>query len=191
MRKLVISIVVSVDGYINGPGGEFIAPDWSPDLDRWTARMIERFDTLIYGRTAWEKMAEFWPQAGRDETLPEPTRALAAFMNGSRKIVFSHTLHDVSAWENSERAEAAFDKVIAQEKRRAGKDMVIFAGASMAQTALRHAAVDELWLLTLPELFGHGTRLFDGHNLRRRLTLLEVEEMDTGAVLSRYSIESS
>lgn len=190
MRKLVISIVVSLDGYINGPGGEFIAPDWSPDLDRWTGRMIDRFDTLIYGRTAWEKMAEFWPQAGRDETLPEPTRALAAFMNGSRKILFSRTLNDASAWENSERADGTFGEVMARERKRDGKDMVIFAGASMAQTALRADAVDELWLLTLPELFGHGTRLFEGHNLRRKLSLLEVENMDTGAVLTRYSIES-
>lgn len=191
MRKLVISIVLSLDGYINGPGGEFIAPEWSSDLDRWTGRMIERFDTLIYGRTAWEKMAEFWPQAGRDETLPEPTRALAAFMNGSRKILFSRTLTDTSAWENSARADGNFGEVVAREKEREGKDLVIFAGASMAQTALRNDAVDEFWILTLPELFGHGTRLFEGHNLRRKLSLLDVEGMDTGAVLTRYRVKPS
>lgn len=188
MRQLVISIVLSLDGYINGPGGEFIAPEWSADLDRWTARMTERFDTLVYGRTAWEKMAEFWPDAALDGSLPEPTRHLARFMNDSRKILFSRTLSDTSAWGNTRKAEGAFGDVIAREKQHDGKDMVIFAGASMAQTALRADAVDEIWILTVPDLFGHGTRLFEGHNLRRRLRLLEVERMDTGAVLTRYAI---
>ncbi len=32
-RACVLSMVVSVDGYINGPGGEFIPPAWSADLD--------------------------------------------------------------------------------------------------------------------------------------------------------------
>ena len=63
MRKLVLSMVVSVDGYINGVGGEFIPPQWSADLDRWTGTMIERFDTLLYGRSSWQEMAAFWPAA--------------------------------------------------------------------------------------------------------------------------------
>lgn len=181
-------MVVSVDGYINGSGGEFIAPEWSADLDGWTARSIERFDTLVYGRTSWEKMAEFWPQAGADTSLPEPTQRLATFMNGSRKIVFSRTLENASGWENSTIAAEPVSETISREKAQPGKDIVVFAGASMAQSFLRADCVDELWLLTLPELFGHGARLFDGHILRSKLDLLEVDRMDTGAVFTRYSV---
>lgn len=190
MRKLVISLVISVDGYINGPGGEFIGPEWSADLDGWNERMFARFDTLIYGRTSWEKMSEFWPNAGCDKTLPEPMQRLAVFMNDSRKIVFSRTLQDVSAWQNSEHAAELVREVIDREKQRPGKDMVVFAGASMAQSAMRVAQVDEIWLLTVPELFGHGTRLFDGHNLRSRLNLLEEARMDTGAIFTRYAVSN-
>lgn len=188
MRKLAISLVVSLDGYINGPAGEFIAPDWSSDMDDWNARMIARFDTLIYGRTSWEKMAEFWPAAGRDESLPAPTRRLAAFMNNNPKIVFSRTLRDASAWANSTVTDEPVLDVIAQEKSRAGKDMVVFAGANMAQSALRAGCVDEIWLLTLPQLFGHGTRLFEGHNLRSKLDLLEEARLDTGAIFTRHAV---
>ena len=187
MRKLIVSMFQSLDGYICGPGGEFIGPEWSADLGGWTDRMIERFDTLIYGRTSWEKMAEFWPQAGSNMDLPEPTKRLATFMNESRKILFSRTLPDWSAWANTERAEDPLEDVIAREKARAGKDMVIFAGASMVQSALRANCVDEIWLLTLPQLFGHGSRLFEGHDLRRTLRLLELQQMDTGAVLTRHA----
>jgi dihydrofolate reductase len=190
VRKLVISLVVSVDGYINGPGGELIAPEWSADLDGWNERMFARFDTLIYGRTSWEKMSEFWPAAGRNETLPPPMRRLAAFMNDSRKVVFSRTLQDVSTWQNSELAAGPARAVIDSEKQRPGKDVVVFAGANMAQSAMRAGQVDEIWLLTIPELFGHGTRLFEGHNLRSRLVLLEEARMDTGAIFTRYSVSN-
>jgi dihydrofolate reductase len=66
--------------------------------------------------------------------------------------------------------------------------MVIFAGARFAQTALAAGVVDALSILVVPELFGHGTRLFEGHALRRRLTLIGTRSMDTGAVLVRYDV---
>ncbi|WP_428640764.1 dihydrofolate reductase family protein [Roseibium sp.] len=188
MRKLVVSMFQSLDGFINAAGGEFIGPEWSNDLDAWTARMPLAFDTLLYGRTSWEKMAEFWPGTDTNDEMPEPTRQLGRFMNKSRKIVFSRTLQDTSAWENSELAAAPLEEVIRQEKQKDGKDMVIFSGAITAQSALRSGLVDEIWLLTLPELFGYGTRLFDGHGLRATLQLQEVCQMDTGAVLTRYAV---
>lgn len=189
MRKLVLSMVVSVDGYTSGPGGEFIPPDWSSDLDRWTFDMIDRFDTLLYGRAAWQEMAAFWPRAERDPETPEPQRKLAVFMNGARKIVFSRSLTDAGAWANSVIADTGVAEVVDREKAKQGKDMVIFAGAKFAQTALQADVVDEVWLLTIPRLFGHGARLFEGHGLRRVLRLTELRAMDTGAVLTRYVLD--
>jgi dihydrofolate reductase len=181
-------MVLSVDGYINGPGGEFIPPAWSSDLDAWTDEMPRRYDTLLYGRSAWVEMSRYWPRAEVDPATPAPARELARFMNAARKIVFSRTLTDASAWANSEVADADVATVVAREKSRSGKDMVIFAGARFAQSALSAGMVDALSILVVPELFGHGTRLFEGHALRRRLTLTETREMDTGAVLLRYGV---
>ena len=187
-RACVLSIVVSVDGYINGPGGEFIAPAWSADLDAWTASHAARYDTMLFGRAAWESMADYWPTAEADPETPPAARDLARFMNGTRKIVFSRTLQDSGKWARSEVADADVATLVAREKARTGKDMVIFAGARFAQTALAAGVVDELSLLVIPELFGHGTRLFEGHGLRRNLELVEARVMDTGAVLQRYRV---
>ena len=186
MRKLVLSMVQSVDGYINGPGHEPLIPEWSADLDQWTFDMIERFDTLLYGRAAWQEMAAFWPDAETNPDTPEPQRKLARFMNGSRKIVFSRTLGDAKAWANSELANNSIGNIVGGLRENPGKDMVIFAGAAFAQEAMRADLIDELWLLTVPLLFGHGTRLFEGHALRSDLTLSEARRMDTGAVSTRY-----
>ena len=184
----VLSMVVSVDGYINGPGGEFISPAWSADLDAWTASHAARYDTMLFGRAAWESLADYWPSAETDPETPPAARDLARFMNGSHKIVFSRTLQDAARWANSEIADTDVATVVAREKAQTGKDMVIFAGARFAQTALAAGVVDELSLLVIPELFGHGTRLFEGHALRRHLALVEARSMDTGAVLQRYRV---
>jgi dihydrofolate reductase len=190
MRKLVLSMVVSIDGYVEGVGGEFIPPNWSSDLDRWTFDMIDRFDTLLYGRIAWEMMARFWPDAELAEQRPEPQRALARFMNGSRKIVFSRQMSDASAWANSEIGRQPLADVVRDERNKPGKDLVIFAGARFAQSAIRLGLVDEYWLLTVPQLFGGGARLFESHAHSASLRLSEVRRMDTGAVLTRYIAES-
>lgn len=71
-----------------------------------------------------------------------------------------------------------------------GMDMVIVAGARLAQTALATDAIAKLSLLVIPELFGHGTRLFEGHALRRNLARVEAQTLDTGAVLLRYKVSS-
>lgn len=186
MRKLALSMFTSVDGFINGPGRTFIGPEWSADLDAWTADMVERFDTLVYGRRAWQDMAAYWPGAPMDGSVTPAQRDLARFMNGSRKIVFSRTLRDAAAWANSEVAAGEVADVLAREKEREGKDLVVFAGAVLAQAAVRTGLVDEYWLLTIPQLFGGGARLFADDGIRTDLRLTEVRRMDTGAVLTRY-----
>lgn len=187
MRNLVLSMFITVDGYVEGPGGEFISPEWSAELDSWTIDMIDRFDTLLYGRVAWQGMASYWPQAELDPETPEPQRRLARSMNSARKIVFSRSLQNVSAWANSEVAAESLSHTIAAEKQRVGKDMVIFAGAKFVGTAIRERLVDEYWLLMIPMLFGSGARLFDAGGASQKLNLLEARPMDTGAILHRYA----
>lgn len=186
MRKLVLSMFTSVDGFINAPGGAFIGPEWSADLDRWTSEMVDRFDTLVYGRVAWQDMAAYWPGAPTDASVAPAQRDLARFMNASRKIVFSRTLRDAAAWANSELATGDAGAVLAREKEREGRDLVVFAGADFAQSVVRTGMVDEYWLLTMPMLFGAGSRLFADDGIRTELRLSEVRQMDTGAVLTRY-----
>jgi len=124
MRKLVLSMVLSVDGYANALGGEFVPPAWSADMDRWTFDMIDRFDTLLYGRAAWAEMAAYWPAAEAAPDTPEPHRRVARFMNGSRKIVFSRSLKDAAAWTNSALATGTVADVVAHERLNATRKVL-------------------------------------------------------------------
>jgi len=90
MRNLIYWVHTSVDGFVNGPNGEF---DWArmgPELSAYSDALNERVDTLLYGRPVWEMMVGYWPTADTDSPDPHSNR-FAPFWRATPKIVFSHT----------------------------------------------------------------------------------------------------
>ena len=52
MRKIILQLAVSLDGYIEGPNGEF---DWCfTDQDYGMSEFFKRIDSVFYGRKTYE-----------------------------------------------------------------------------------------------------------------------------------------
>jgi dihydrofolate reductase len=132
-------------------------------------------------------MVAYWPSAPTDDTVNTSARRLTHFMNDTRKLVFSRTLTTAAAWANSVVADGEVGEVLAREKAAPGRDLVIFGGAAFAQSVGRTGLIDEYAILTIPTLFGGGSRLFGDSGVQRALDLVDVRRMDTGAVLTRYA----
>lgn len=82
---------MSVDGFIDGPNGEFDWPAVGPELFDYSERLHERIDTFIYGRGVWEMFSAFWPTA--DEQFDDPhTKLFAPLWRRTPKVVVSRTL---------------------------------------------------------------------------------------------------
>ncbi len=63
MRKVIYSMGVSLDGFIEGPNREL---DWStPDeeLHRFWNDQARKIGTSLYGPRLYELMADYWPTA--------------------------------------------------------------------------------------------------------------------------------
>ncbi len=185
MRKVVLSMFVSLDGYIEGPNKEFIAPPWSADMDRWTAELQDSGDALVFGRVCWQGMVEYWPRAEREPSSDAEAK-LARYMNRVPKYVFSRTLESADAWSASTIVREDPATAIAELRKRPGGDIVVLGGAALAGAFMRHDLFDEYRLLVAPQLYGGGTRLFADDRPRSQLQLVEHRVMDTGAVLLRY-----
>ena len=166
MRKIFLHMIVSLDGFIEGPNKEL---DWhtsSMTSSRNTSTAYCRsIDAMIFGRKAFELLADYWPNAAEnpagaaDPANPARHIEAARMMNEKQKIVFSKTLRKTE-WNNSRIVGDDVAGEISRLKKEPGKDIALFAGASLAMTFMRLGLIDEYRLIVSPILLGAGTPLF-------------------------------
>lgn len=176
MRKIILGLAVTLDGYIEGPNGEF---DWCfTDQDYGLKEFFTRIDAIFIGRKSYE-MAQQYADSNNGELVPG--------MPAMVEYVFSNTLKSVK-----EGAELIAGDSIAEAgriKAQPGKDIWLFGGASLSDALMKEGLVDELWMSVHPILLGSGKPLFRTQDTRTQLTLLESKTYETGLVSLRYSIK--
>jgi dihydrofolate reductase len=186
MAKLVLAMFMSLDGYIERLGGEFVPPAWSGDLERhWSGYALERAGHLLYGRTNFLFNKGFWSAAETDPKSPAAGIAYAGTMNRLPKTVFSTTLTGDPGW-NAKLVKDDLAGAVAKLKAEAAGDLYLFGGAGIANSIVTLDLPDEYRLMVTPDLFGDGKRLFENGRPRIGLTLIEAKPLDTGAVILHY-----
>lgn len=180
MRKIIVSNLMSLDGFFEGPNHEI---DWflvDEEFLAYAREMLRSVNTLLFGRRTYEHMAAYWPSAPNDGNAE-----IAGKMNNLPKIVFSRTL-DAAEWNNSRlvRNDAATE--IAQLKQTSGGDMVILGSAMLASSLLQTGLIDEYRVIVNPILLGRGNPLFPGIQARLKLKLAKSHTLGSGVVILYY-----
>src|SRR5438105_4533980 len=150
VRRVVLMMSVSVDGFVAGPHahpGGFPEPD---QLKRWKLDRIRRAGTHIMGRVTYEEMAAYWPTSTDDYAAP---------MNEIPKVVFSKTLQDAT-WLESSVASGDLAAEIATLRRQPGGEIIAWGGAGFAQALSRAGLVNEYVIVTQTVAYGGGPPLF-------------------------------
>jgi hypothetical protein len=80
MRRILAFLVVTVDGYYEGPNGEFDWPVVDEEFNEFGLQQLEEVDTLLFGRVTYEGMAAYWPTPAAEQDDPR----VAAKMNTCR-----------------------------------------------------------------------------------------------------------
>lgn len=184
MRKLIVSQVVSLDGFTTGPDGAFVPPPWSDDVAaKWSNWAMETSDLFVYGRVNFEYMKAFWPAAETDEAMPQDMRDFAKAYNQRARVVISKTLSGDPGWN----AELLTDLgQLAALKAQPGGAIVCFGGADLAHSLAEADLIDEYRLMLAPYTLGGGKRLFEG-GPRRDFELTEVISTDVGSLILTYA----
>src|SRR5215467_2220313 len=102
MRRLIVSNLMSLDGFVAGPKGEL---DWfvhegfvkGTEFGQYASDLISTVDAVLLGRLTYEEFVSYWPNATNDNPI------ITERMNNLPKIVFSRTLDKVSwgKWNNA------------------------------------------------------------------------------------------
>ncbi len=183
MRKIVLMMSVSLDGFIEGPAQEL---DWhliDDELHSHFNAFLSEMGVFLSGRVTHELMAAFWPTADEDPSSPPPMVEFAAIWRDMPKIVYSTTL-DTSEWNTTVVRDVVPDEVNAL-KAQSGGDLAL-GGADLAATFMRHDLIDEYRIYVHPVVIGQGKPLFQPSAPKTDLRLVETNAFGNGVVLLRY-----
>ena len=170
MRRVVYCVAMSLDGYIAGPKGEYdwIVPD--PDID--FRAMWDRFDTFLMGRRTYELM-----------------RGQGGGMRGMNVLVFSRTLRPA----DHPKVKVVSDNmegILADLRKRPGKDIWLFGGGSLFRSLLELRQVDVISVAVVPHLLGGGVPFLEPPARQARLKLTDSHVYPkTGTAMLEYAVD--
>lgn len=181
MRKIIASENISLDGYFAAKDEGFDWFSWNDEMERSAIELMGTVDMMLFGRTTYEMMAEYWPKA----KPPAENQAIIDFMNNGPKIVYSNRLEKAD-WNNSMIVKGVKAEEVQTMKSLPGKDLVIFGSGTILKALMKLGLVDELHLLVNPVILGGGKPLFEDPGGMRKLDLLRTQGFGNGVVLLRY-----
>ncbi len=187
--KLTATMMLTVDGVYQGPGGPdedrrggferggWVAPSFDEEGGRFVTSVFERADALLLGRRTWEIFEAYWPQ--HDEGDP-----VSHGINVLPKYVPSTTLTE-PGW-NTHVIEGDVEAAVRALKAKPGRELQVHGSGDLLRWLLERDLVDELNLELFPVVVGAGLRLFPEQGQTHELTLVESRSTPSGVMLQTY-----
>jgi dihydrofolate reductase len=185
MRKMIATLFSSVDGYATGRNPDDM--DWAtryqgPETLQQGLDAIRGTDLMVLGRVTYEMFAAYWPTAS-----PEVEGEYTEVMNHTPKMVFSKTLTEPLAWQNSTLNRGDVAAEIPRLTHQPGRDIGIWGSVALVRSLLTLGLLDRLRLQVYPVVLGTtGTKpIFEGFD-RTTLALVGSRVLDGQVVLLDY-----
>ena len=193
MRKLILQMQTSVDGFVgrSGDGPGWQVWDWGPECP-WDARLKARFNavfqavgTILLSRKILEGgYLDHWTQFARDYG-DNPDFDFARRIVEARKVVFSNTLENTK-WTGVELTRRPWVEAINVLKAESGRDMIAFGGAGFASALIANDLVDEYQFYVNPVALREGLSIFKERETDTNLQLREAKDYGCGVVVICY-----
>lgn len=177
MRKIVVHMGVSLDGFFEGPDRDI---SWHRVDDEMLAFIDEYLATtsaFLFGRVTHRLMVDAWSTADEDREFPDIFRRVP-------RIVFSRTMEQ-DEWATSVHREVDPDEIRALQQQPGG-DMTI-GGADLIESFREHDLIDEYRLFVNPVLLGRGRPLFAPGNAPDDLELVDSRRFGNGVVMLHHA----
>lgn len=184
MGKLVYSMLVSADGFVNSSDGSFDWADPDDDVLEFITKRQAMVGASLYGRRYYETMAN-WANLRSVPDLKELDYLFSDQWNATDKYVFSRTVHHASTPNTHMRSEIDFDEIRALKS--ASEKHVTVEGTQIARACLEAGLVDGISAYVVPVATGGGTPFFPP-SLPLRLTLVDEVRFPSGIVNLRWGL---
>ena len=170
MRKIILNLAMSLDGYIcdNDGGYDWIVGDKDKSLDtknKWDFnKFLDSIDVVVMGRNCY------------DQNMHSDFKD---------KKVYIATSKEMKDYDNIHFIKDDVTKVIEEEKKNNGKDIWLFGGGILVDNFIKNDLIDEYIVGIIPTILGKGRPLFLGNNPKIDLHLKEIIS-EEGIVILKY-----
>ena len=158
MRKIILFIASSLDGYIARENGDI---DWLPEnTASGYDNFIKSVDTVIMGKTTYDQILTFGEYPYKDK----------------KSFVFTRNYNQ----SNDKNTKFVFDvkKFVNQGFPDAGKNIWLVGGAEIISSFLKQGAIDEIIISVIPVLLGNGIPLFNNIENETKLEFVKTANHD-------------
>lgn len=185
MRKLVLFMHMSLDGFAADPDRALNFLTYDKELQQWADELVKTVGSPVYGRTTYQLMESYWPTVLKDPDADKRSLEHAQWVENVPKIVFSKTLTEVS-WNNTQLIKDNIGEEVNKLKQQPGKDLVIFGSPGLSANLMNMRLIDEYKLTVHPIILGSGISVFTDNKTRSTLKLLESKTLKSGVVTLHY-----
>lgn len=199
MRKLVVTNLITLDGYVTGPEGNVMLLPMDASFSGYNVERLRAADTLLLGGTTYRGLVSYWPGVADDPSQPDVEREISSRDNAIEKVVVSDSLteEETGAWRETteivRRADA--HRRVAELKDRDGGDILMFASTVLWNDLLVAGLVDELHLMIGAGAVGSGVpafrQPFGGYSFPGALSVMDVRKLDgSDNILVQYAVSA-
>ncbi len=187
MRKLILSMHLSLDGFVEGPNKDM---SWmqTDDKEDWDNlfMIIKNVDLFLLGRGMWKGYRDYWTKALTEPGFSENEVRYAKLAAKTPHIIFSNSLKQ-TGWTNATITGGDLKKAIAKLKKQPGKDIQVWGGARFAASLIDSGLIDEYRMLIEPVILAKGKSIFSKLMNRHALELEELKKLKSGVIVARYT----
>ena len=187
MRKIILYMFTTLDGFIAGPNGEFDEYEPSAEEHQFANELFRSADGILFGRITYRGFVDYWDALDlTDPAIPAVERDFAEIFRKLTRVVFSQTLDQVPA--NTILIKADLADAVAKVKQASGRNLLLICGPELLATLVDLGLVDECCLLIKPTILGQGQALFGELGKKLHLNLLQTKVFASGAVMHHYRL---
>jgi len=173
MRRLILKMSTSLDGFVAGPHGE---KDWmfrsQDDAGRrWVEDTLWQAGLHVMGRRTYGEIATFWATANHPLAAPmnaipkavftrQPSLDLQSLRAPGPETPTPEQAANLAGWADAGIVTGDLAAEINRLKQQPGKDILAHGGVDFAQSLVAAGLVDEYRLMVHPVVLGRGLSIF-------------------------------
>jgi dihydrofolate reductase len=185
MRKLILLMHASLDGFVAGPNGEM---DWikvDDELFEFVGHLTDQADTALYGRVTYQMMDSYWPTAGKKPNASKHDIQHAQWYQDVLKVVISSSMKGKSI----ARTQIVSGDILGQVqdlKQKPGKNILMLGSPTASHALMELGLIDEYRLFINPVILGEGIPLFKSIKARIALKRVDTKNFSSGVTGLHY-----